>query len=241
MVSVNKYLLLLLLQNNSQNKQHFAGKRRKSSIGSAVSIEFEPLAHEDIKVILEYTSTCFAARLPLDIHSYNLKDCCQNSLSKILHADFLKLASCQQRSELWSSERQFRLTGDLTLSFLAILIIYFFLFLYIGSRCYSIFTYSKSNWQKKCKDYFFPKHFCNEAINHGNINEERAKDVYKTRNGYSLSEVGLIVCEKYPWLAYSADGIVMRGGKPWKLLEIKCPLSGKYSLLQHNPNLLLKL
>lgn len=29
-----------------------------------------------------------------------------------------------------------------------------------------------------------------------------------------------------PWLAFSADGVVFKDGKPFKLLEIKCPFIG---------------
>ncbi|KAJ8953381.1 hypothetical protein NQ318_023498 [Aromia moschata] len=31
------------------------------------------------------------------------------------------------------------------------------------------------------------------------------------------------ICSLYPWLAYSADGVVVSEGKPVKILEIKCP------------------
>lgn len=38
---------------------------------------------------------------------------------------------------------------------------------------------------------------------------------------------GLIICQKNTWLAYSPDGIIMKNGKPYVLVEIKCPFKGK--------------
>lgn len=58
--------------------------------------------------------------------------------------------------------------------------------------------------------------------------EAEARMVYKTRNNYCVIETGLIISQQYPWLACSPDGSVLKNGKPHKLVEIKCPIIGKY-------------
>lgn len=63
--------------------------------------------------------------------------------------------------------------------------------------------------------------------------EETARHKYIESSQSEVFVPGLIVNKIYPWLAYSADGVVFRNGKPFKLLEIKCPYAGnhKYCLL----------
>jgi hypothetical protein len=44
---------------------------------------------------------------------------------------------------------------------------------------------------------------------------------------YSVEIVGILIHKKYPWLAYSPDGVILEKGVPTRLLEIKCPYLGK--------------
>lgn len=37
----------------------------------------------------------------------------------------------------------------------------------------------------------------------------------------------LVLSKQNPWPAYSPDDVIFKDGKPWKLLEIKCPFDGK--------------
>lgn len=46
-------------------------------------------------------------------------------------------------------------------------------------------------------------------------------------SGFSIQKIGLVICRSEPWLAYSADGILLKNGKPYGLLEIKCPFKAK--------------
>ncbi|KAJ8915343.1 hypothetical protein NQ315_008229 [Exocentrus adspersus] len=115
-------------------------------------------------------------------------------------SNFYKCLLAQQRSILWEKERKLRITG---------------------SRCYSIYTYAKDDWAKKTKEYFWPKKICNKCVEHGLKFEQEALDCYANNNNYKVLQLGLVICKKYPWLAYSPDGVVLEGSG--KLVEIKCP------------------
>lgn len=65
--------------------------------------------------------------------------CCKNTYEKIYYCDVFKIAKDTKNNKtLWHKERQFRITG---------------------SRCYSVFTYSKNDWANKALKYFWPKGF----------------------------------------------------------------------------------
>lgn len=84
-------------------------------------------------------------------------------------------------------------------------------------------------------NYFYPKGFTNKFVQHGIKHEKEALEKYKHNLGYHVVEPGFIICEPYPWLGYSPDGVLFEGGKPARLLEIKCPFIGKNLL--NNTNL----
>nr|XP_023027209.1 uncharacterized protein LOC111515213 [Leptinotarsa decemlineata] len=97
-----------------------------------------------------------------------------------------------------------------------------------SSRIYSVYTYAKENWSEKAINYFWPKIFSSKFTEHGKKYEQHALNAYKKQ--YSLCEVhtvGFVINKRYPWFGYSPDGIIFENGKPIKLLEIKCPYSGK--------------
>lgn len=100
--------------------------------------------------------------------------------------------------------------------------------MFLGSRCYSIYTFSKEDWSAKAKNYFWPKKFSSKYIEHGLKYESEALEKYKTANNYDICQLGLVICKKYPWLAYSPDGVLMTEGSPTKLIEIKCPYDGEF-------------
>ena len=93
-------------------------------------------------------------------------------------------------------------------------------FIYI---CCSIYTYSKDNWSEKASKYFWNKEFKSKYTSHGVKYENIAREKYITEENKHVEECGLIVCISEPWLGYSPDGIVVKNGRPVKLLEIKCP------------------
>lgn len=63
----------------------------------------------------------------------------------------------------------------------------------------------------------------NEAVEHGTKLEPVARDYFEKRTGKKVFETGLIVHDKYPFLAASPDGLVgIDAG-----IEIKCPYYAK--------------
>ncbi|EFA12075.1 hypothetical protein TcasGA2_TC006882 [Tribolium castaneum] len=136
-----------------------------------------------------------------------VRECCQNIYDSLHNFDYKTL--CHQTflsKELWFKERQFRITG---------------------SRCYGIYTYNKTDWENKSIKYFWPKKFSNKTTRHGIECEFLARQIYEKVEKVTVIQCGLIVPPQSPFLAYSPNGVVMKNMKPWKLLEIKCPVAGK--------------
>lgn len=73
--------------------------------------------------------------------------------------------------------------------------------------------YKKMNFQKR----FSQK--SRDAMNHGVVHEDMARQEYEKFTGEVVHEVGLIRHREYDFLGASPDGITESG----KLLEIKCP------------------
>ncbi|XP_050513297.1 uncharacterized protein LOC114327559 [Diabrotica virgifera virgifera] len=135
------------------------------------------------------------------------KKCCQIIYNKMSNVDIKSVAiESMGNRKLWNKERQFRISG---------------------SRCYSLYTYSKENWNDKIQKYFWPKGFSNKAMQYGISTEEEARLCYIKSTGYTVEETGFIIAKKHQWLGYSPDGIIMKDGRPHKLLEIKCPVIGQ--------------
>jgi putative phage-type endonuclease len=61
------------------------------------------------------------------------------------------------------------------------------------------------------------------AVDHGTFYETEARDIYASRFGEVVYEIGLVPHPIHRWLGGSPDGITESG----KLIEIKCPLSRK--------------
>lgn len=87
---------------------------------------------------------------------------------------------------------------------------FFFLLIDItGLSCYSVFTYSKDNWEKKANTVFFPKEFRTHATEYENKFEKDALCEYAISTKQKLLQIGLVICKKFPWLAYSPDAIIV--------------------------------
>lgn len=81
---------------------------------------------------------------------------------------------------------------------------------------------------KKALSCFYPKPFDpNPAMKHGILNKEFAREAYVNEMKVEVVQIDLIVPSQNPWLGYSPDGVVFEGGRPTKLLEIKCLFIGK--------------
>lgn len=75
--------------------------------------------------------------------------------------------------------------------------------------------YKKCGFKKRMRD--------SSAVDHGIKYENEARDVYSSRYGEVVHEIGLVPHPEHPWLGGSPDGVTESG----KLIEIKCPLNRK--------------
>ncbi|CAN7994121.1 unnamed protein product [Ixodes pacificus] len=55
----------------------------------------------------------------------------------------------------------------------------------------------------------------------------KARQKYEATRQVQVFTCGLIVSPSNPWLGCSPDGVLFDGGRPAKLLEIKCPTKGQ--------------
>ena len=60
-------------------------------------------------------------------------------------------------------------------------------------------------------------------LNHGKKYESTAIKAYSVNSGHSVTETGIHVCEEFPYLGCSPDGLVGRDG----IIEVKCPFTAK--------------
>lgn len=71
-----------------------------------------------------------------------VNQCCSEEYDNLVKTNIIETAADTQKNRtLWHKQRQFRITG---------------------SRCYGIFTYSKTDWHTKAIKYFWPKPFTNK-------------------------------------------------------------------------------
>lgn len=141
----------------------------------------------------------------------DLPPCCASVYSTMILSKEEAVAFClaNQGGEKWQSGRMFRITGN---------------------RCYNIYTYGQGynvDWGEKARKHFWPGHVFTSAMIYGMEHEKHAREAYVRLLGDEVVTPGLLIPVLHPWLGYSADGVVYKNGKPWKLLEIKCPVKGK--------------
>ena len=138
-----------------------------------------------------------------------MQDCCYEKIV-MLYQENILLACINTENSLaeWLKLRQFRITG---------------------SRIYKIYTYcsnKKPDWEQKALNYFFPQSFQNKYTKHGKKYEPVAIAEYE-KLLTKVTTCGAVISQSNAWLSYSPDGIIMEGGKPSILLEVKCPYAGK--------------
>lgn len=96
-----------------------------------------------------------------------------------------------------------------------------------GSICYSLFTFKKLDWTNMLRNFFNPTSIVTKEMRHGSEQESCALQAFgKMNTNLEIKKIGILICQKYPWLAYSPDGIIFEHGRPSRLLEIKCPYLG---------------
>jgi len=94
---------------------------------------------------------------------------------------------------------------------------------------YKIYTYcfnTNPDWKKKAILYFYPENFHSEYTAHGKHFERTAIEAYEKYSGLKVTTCGTVISLN-SWLSYSPNDIIMKNGKPYKLLEVKCPFAGK--------------
>jgi hypothetical protein len=153
-----------------------------------------------------------------------LKDCCQQSYDEmqVSVSEAFNICTLSQGSVEWKHQRKYRITGSI---------------------CYNIYTAGKRgfcDWDKRVKNMFEPVDISHlPAVAHGHAKEKEAKMTYSSHFNVAVRDYGLVIPSNHPWLGYSPDGIVFCNNKPIKLIEIKCPLKGKFCNIKDvNPNFL---
>lgn len=82
-------------------------------------------------------------------------------------------------------------------------------------------TYRR-NMQKLCASMVFPQKLHCQSVVHGRRHEKAAVEKFMASTGHTVASCGLFVCEEYPFLAASPDGLVGLT----HTVEVKCPLRG---------------
>ncbi|KAM7302213.1 uncharacterized protein ISCGN_017730 [Ixodes scapularis] len=96
-----------------------------------------------------------------------------------------------------------------------------------GTTCYPLYTYKLGDWNKKVPSLMQPSFRGNASTAYGQRCEPKARKKYETESQVEVFTCGLLVSPKNPWLGCSPDGVVFEGGRPTKLVEIKCPTKGQ--------------
>lgn len=99
-----------------------------------------------------------------------------------------------------------------------------------GYVCYPLYTYSTNknpDWNKKIIQIYNSDFKGNASTRYGIENEPLARLKYAENTNSCVQQVGFVSCPIVPPFGFSPDGVVMVDRKPIKLLEIKCPITGK--------------
>lgn len=116
-------------------------------------------------------------------------------------------------NDVWRKERRIRITA---------------------SECYDLYTYylndpGDRNWTKKLSAIIHPMEKRLSPLLYGKEMEGHALNCYRQKHkGKRIIRMGLIIPPSAPFLGCSPDAIVLEDAK---LVEIKCPFSGKYKTL----------
>lgn len=79
--------------------------------------------------------------------------------------------------------------------------------------------------EKLVAEILYPKKINTPALRYGIENEANATKEYERLYSTTVKKVGVIICEKQPWLCASLDGIIVRNNSIVKIVEFKCPSS----------------
>jgi len=74
----------------------------------------------------------------------------------------------------------------------------------------------------------------NEAIHHGITEEPHARTAFEKRTGFTVYKCGTITRPDEPWASATPDGLFLDKKGELACLEIKCPVSFKYGLIEAN-------
>jgi len=81
-----------------------------------------------------------------------------------------------------------------------------------------------------CRNIYDPPCINNPAVNHGKTYENAAIQKFEEGLNLKVQKSGLVVCEQYPYLGCSPDGIIY----DISIVEIKCPFNGRNSKVLAN-------
>lgn len=122
-----------------------------------------------------------------------------------------------QSNDIWRRERRMRITA---------------------SVCYDLYTYYMNDdgtrdWPKKLSPIFHPLEMRLSQLTYGKETESKALNSYKQKNiGKTVTRMGLVIPPTAPYLGCSPDAVVLDNQT---LIEIKCPVLGKYKSIAIMP------
>lgn len=134
--------------------------------------------------------------------------------SKICVSPYESISIClethDQSNPVWRRERRMRITA---------------------SECYDLFTYYNNDdgsrdWIKKLSPILHPMEMRLPQLVYGKETESKALHSYRRRNiGKTVIRMGLVIPPQVPYLGCSPDAVAL---EERTLIEIKCPVVGKY-------------
>lgn len=96
-----------------------------------------------------------------------------------------------------------------------------------SKNAHSIKSRKSKTIPKLIEEMLFSKNINTEALRYGKEMESVARKEYEKENNIIVEQVGVIVCQKKPWLCASLDGVVIENLLPTRVVEIKCPFKCK--------------
>lgn len=109
----------------------------------------------------------------------------------------------QSKCDKWFKERRSRISAS--------------------SKAHNIKVRKTKTVESLVMDMLHPKNFSAASTQYGIRNESQAKQEYQRQFNCNVEAVGVIVSESQPWLCASVDGVVVKDGCAYKLVEFKCP------------------
>ncbi|XP_043210531.1 uncharacterized protein LOC122375293 [Amphibalanus amphitrite] len=176
--------------------------------------EKEIVKPSEIHTIISNTMSCDQFVTPLEPPQLG-GEMLQVYESKVAvdHEAACRIAGFAQGSEEWMKARDLRITG---------------------SKCYELYTHeakgAKADWVAKLGAIERAKGFAgNAATRYGQKCEGAAIQMYEgmCEGGECIVKCGLLIPPACPWLGFSPDAVVVRDGKPVRLVEVKSPVCGK--------------